>query len=327
MATCGVALSARRRKRLSRALSKPEVFPQRLAGVAGAERAALLQQRHHPVDELVQAVRRQVRHQDEPVAGVGLDVSVDLVGYFREEVLAVRQQLPGFHYVLVSSTHNHEGPDTLGLWGPNPFKSGVDPQYMKLVRERIVGAVRDAVKSARTVSARLGTATAPELLHDGREPYVKHDEIVAIRFDDVKTKQCAGVVVQWNCHPETLSSKNTRISADYVGYTVRHLRDRWDEDAIALRPDWLSVLIGINDIWRAFQDQPESAVPIDEYERLLTNNEIFLARTRNVGILPPELAIAYSITGPVLRASGVQYDVRRAEPYSIYDRFDFEVLF
>jgi NADH-quinone oxidoreductase subunit D len=64
---------------------------------------------------------------------------------------------------------------------------------------------------------------------------------------------------------------------------------------------------------------------IDEYEGLLTNNEIFLARTRNVGILPPELAIAYSVTGPVLRASGVPYDVRRAEPYSIYDRFEFDI--
>jgi NADH:ubiquinone oxidoreductase subunit D len=64
---------------------------------------------------------------------------------------------------------------------------------------------------------------------------------------------------------------------------------------------------------------------IDEYERLLTNNEIFLARTRNVGILPPELAVAYSVTGPVLRASGIPYDVRRAEPYGIYDRFDFDI--
>src|SRR3954453_9732893 len=64
---------------------------------------------------------------------------------------------------------------------------------------------------------------------------------------------------------------------------------------------------------------------IDEYEGLLTNNEIFIARTRNVGILPPELAVAYSVTGPVLRASGIPYDVRRVEPYSIYDRFDFDV--
>src|SRR5919205_4160475 len=64
---------------------------------------------------------------------------------------------------------------------------------------------------------------------------------------------------------------------------------------------------------------------IDEYEGLLTNNEIFIARTRNVGILPPELAIAYSVTGPVLRASGIPYDIRRAEPYSIYDRFEFDI--
>jgi lysophospholipase L1-like esterase len=67
-------------------------------------------------------------------------------------------------------------------------------------------------------------------------------------------------------YPELgLSWENRGIS----GNTVRDLRDRWDEDAIAPRPDWLSVLIGINDIWRAFQDQPEWAVPIDEYERLL----------------------------------------------------------
>ncbi len=79
---------------------------------------------------------------------------------------------------------------------------------------------------------------------------------------------------------------------------------------------------GIEAIRRFVEVMPER---IDEYERLLTNNEIFIARTRNVGILPPELAIAYSVTGPVLRASGVQYDIRRAEPYSIYDRFDFEI--
>lgn len=64
---------------------------------------------------------------------------------------------------------------------------------------------------------------------------------------------------------------------------------------------------------------------IDEIERLLTTNEILVVRTKGVGILPREMAINYSVTGPVLRASGVRYDVRRAEPYSIYDRFDFKV--
>ena len=48
-------------------------------------------------------------------------VSVDLVGLFNEVPRRVRKQLPGFSYILISSTHNHEGPDTLGLWGPNVF--------------------------------------------------------------------------------------------------------------------------------------------------------------------------------------------------------------
>ena len=64
---------------------------------------------------------------------------------------------------------------------------------------------------------------------------------------------------------------------------------------------------------------------IDEYEAILTSNEVFRNRTIGVGMIPPEVAKAYSVTGPILRASGVDYDVRRAEPYSIYDRFEWDV--
>jgi NADH-quinone oxidoreductase subunit D len=64
---------------------------------------------------------------------------------------------------------------------------------------------------------------------------------------------------------------------------------------------------------------------IDEYEAVLAGNEVFKNRTVGVGMIPPEVARAYSVTGPILRASGVDYDVRRAEPYSIYDRFDWDV--
>ncbi|MGW3892154.1 SGNH/GDSL hydrolase family protein [Micromonospora chokoriensis] len=53
------------------------------------------------------------------------------------------------------------------------------------------------------------------------------------------------------------------------GNTVRDLAARWDDDAIAERPDWLAVLIGINDIWRRYTDRPDQAVAIDEYERTL----------------------------------------------------------
>jgi len=64
---------------------------------------------------------------------------------------------------------------------------------------------------------------------------------------------------------------------------------------------------------------------IDELDAFLTQNEIIRTRCEGVGILTPEQAIAYSAAGPVLRASGVPYDVRRADPYGIYDRFDFDV--
>ena len=64
---------------------------------------------------------------------------------------------------------------------------------------------------------------------------------------------------------------------------------------------------------------------IDELDRFLTHSEILRSRCIGVGVLPAEKAIAYSAAGPLLRASGVDYDLRRADPYSIYDRFDFNV--
>ncbi|MCZ7546488.1 MAG: NADH-quinone oxidoreductase subunit D [Anaerolineae bacterium] len=64
---------------------------------------------------------------------------------------------------------------------------------------------------------------------------------------------------------------------------------------------------------------------LDQFTDLLVQNEIVLTRTQGVGILPPDKAIAYSAAGPVLRASGVPYDLRRADPYSIYNEFDFDV--
>jgi NADH-quinone oxidoreductase subunit D len=84
-------------------------------------------------------------------------------------------------------------------------------------------------------------------------------------------------------------------------------------------------------------DLPEEFIPacryfldvmpkkIDEYEELMTGNEIFKARTLGVGLLPRDMAIDYAVSGPTLRGSGVDYDVRKHAPYGIYDRFDFNV--
>ena len=64
---------------------------------------------------------------------------------------------------------------------------------------------------------------------------------------------------------------------------------------------------------------------IDEYNALLTANRIFIERTANVAVMDAEMAINYGITGPNLRGAGLCWDLRKDEPYSIYDRFDFDI--
>jgi len=64
---------------------------------------------------------------------------------------------------------------------------------------------------------------------------------------------------------------------------------------------------------------------LKEYEDMLENNPVFLARTKNIGILPKEIAMEYGCSGPVLRGSGVKFDLRKANPYSSYEKFEFNI--
>ena len=64
---------------------------------------------------------------------------------------------------------------------------------------------------------------------------------------------------------------------------------------------------------------------VEESDKLLTFNEIFLARLKNVGVISSTDALDYGLTGPCLRACGVEYDLRKAQPYSIYDQFEFDI--
>ena len=85
---------------------------------------------------------------------------------------------------------------------------------------------------------------------------------------------------------------------------------------VELPPGWLEQVKKVVDSFPRF---------LDEYEQLLTGNEIFMARAQGVGVLKTELAINAGVTGPVLRASGVNYDIRKVDKYGIYDRFDFKI--
>ena len=87
-------------------------------------------------------------------------------------------------------------------------------------------------------------------------------------------------------------------------------------------------------LWRDVPAEFEDAVRkfigimpdrIDEYERMLTDNELFLDRTKGIGVITAEQCIQWGVTGPVIRAAGMPYDIRKALPYSGYEQYDFDI--
>ena len=64
---------------------------------------------------------------------------------------------------------------------------------------------------------------------------------------------------------------------------------------------------------------------VDEYETLLTDNRIWKQRTVGIGVVPPEQALAWGMTGPMIRGSGIAWDLRKKQPYATYDKVDFDI--
>jgi hypothetical protein len=148
---------------------------------------------------------------------------VDLVGLQYPTVKAIRAKLPEFRFVLVASTHNHEGPDVIGLWGRGPLHRGVDDAYLDRVVERVTQSVNEAAAKLMPVTAAYGAAEDESLLSDSRLPIVKDGVLRVVRLNRAGSNNAAGLIVQWNCHPESLGSKNREITADFPWATVAAL--------------------------------------------------------------------------------------------------------
>jgi NADH-quinone oxidoreductase subunit D len=122
------------------------------------------------------------------------------------------------------------------------------------------------------------------------------------------------------------------ITVGFYMIEARELVTRIIENLTGARLTVTYVRIGgvKHDLPFDFGEQVKSAFStirklLEDCDRLLSRNRIFLDRMSNVGVISAETARNYSLTGPILRASGVDYDVRKAFPYLIYDRLDFEV--
>jgi hypothetical protein len=149
-------------------------------------------------------------------------VALDAIGFFHDEVLAVRRGLPSsarLDYVIVASTHNHSAPDLMGIWGPSDFRSGIDPEYRRAVVAGATGALLDAVEALTPASVSfVEVPLAPDgLVADSRNPQV-FDATMRLMVFTAPDGKTVGSIVNWADHPETPWADNTELTADFPGY-------------------------------------------------------------------------------------------------------------
>jgi hypothetical protein len=159
--------------------------------------------------------------------------SADLIGLFYEDVLTIRrqfhQQTSSTAFLVVASTHTHAGPDTLGLYGPEPLQTGIDGKYLDWVDQRIAKTAADSVRAMQPALLEFGRDDHPLLgLLQGvdRPPMVKDPFLFVMRLVARSTGQTIATVINWSDHPEVLGGKNTQITSDYANWVRSYLEKR-----------------------------------------------------------------------------------------------------
>ncbi len=159
--------------------------------------------------------------------------SVDLIGLFYDDVLAIRRQFertaPSASLLIVAATHTHAGPDTLGLYGPKPLQSGIDPQYLNWLDARIAATASGAVRAMQPARLELGRDDHPLLgllQGEDRPPIVKDPFLFVMRLAARSTGQTIATLVNWSDHPEVLGGKNTEITSDYPHWVRTYLEEQ-----------------------------------------------------------------------------------------------------
>lgn len=158
---------------------------------------------------------------DDGYSRVGI-ASVDSIGMFHDDVVRIRERLRvdlKLDYAVVCATHNHSTPDLMGLWGPSPFQSGINPAYRELVIASAAEALATAVATLAPAEMSLFEVKVdPQgLVADTRKPEVYDPDLRMMLFRDPKTRQVLGSLVGWANHPETPWSENTELTADFCG--------------------------------------------------------------------------------------------------------------
>ena len=181
-------------------------------------------------------------------------ISADTIGLMRKFVLSVREDVPaewGLDYLMVHATHNHEGPDTQGLWGPSFFKSGVDDEYMQQLKQNFLRALDIAIENLEPAQMSLALIPTNPLIpiKDKRKPIVIDNDIRAILFNR-PDGSIIGSLINFGIHVELAWDKNLELTSDVAGYLRRGISDGIYYDNQLVKPGlggttlWLTGNIG-----------------------------------------------------------------------------------
>jgi hypothetical protein len=186
-------------------------------------------------------------HQNRPASGVNDPLSartmvldngnfrlalcvIDMISFGNDEVISVRKRLdPSLEidYLIISSTHVHSSPDLMGMYGPNDYKRGVNPDYLEFVMAGIIQSVENAadnLKPAHFIFSEDHTAALP-LVGDTRDPQVFDAGLKFMHVVSSQDSSTIGVLLNWGNHPETLWSGNTLISSDFPHYYRKYIEE------------------------------------------------------------------------------------------------------
>lgn len=145
--------------------------------------------------------------------------AVDLIGLFHDDVERIRSAVPEAQ-VIAAATHVHQGPDTMGQWGPKPGVSGLNEAYNAFVVSETAAAAKEALAALQPARLYPAAVTPPDVrsyYNDSRPPVVHDAGILSLSFRTPQGRPVA-TLVNWSNHPEALGGANTLITSDYVHY-------------------------------------------------------------------------------------------------------------
>ena len=154
---------------------------------------------------------------------------LDLIGLMDHDCDRLRATVDkalAVDHVIVACTHTHDGPDTIGLWGPKGV-CAADPAYIAFVCEQGAHAVAEAVADLRPAKLIAAQAPVADLHQDDRPPRITDDLCQVIRAVSPDGARTLGGVVVWSAHPETMSGKNNSLSPDFSAATIAQLEADW----------------------------------------------------------------------------------------------------